>query len=549
MNEPGWVALVGPELEENLSLRMLAACLRRAGFRAEVLAYDQGAQLPGLVARLTATDDPPLLVGLSLSFQWRAADVLALALALRAGGYRGHLTGGGHFGTFAALDVLRDFPEFDSLCRQEAEETLVELTQAVAAQTPWQHLPGLAVHGADGAPRLNPLRAAPDLATLPWPVRDGAPAQAFGHGIAPLVASRGCYAHCAFCCIAAWHEQALPGKRYRARPLRDVADEMAWLHHERKVDIFVFHDDDFFLASGVKNVARLHELADLLEARGVRRFATVVKARPTDVQAPVFEVLVRRLHCIRAYVGIETDSDQGLATLRRWARSRHNHEALRLAQELGLYVSFNLLAFDPDTTLESLETNLAFLEQWAHVPFNFGRVELYAGTPLLARLQQEGRVRGDWMQWDYALHDEAIERVFGLAMRAFAQRNFAADAVVTTAMGVRADVEVLRYFRPQVFQPRWVTQAQGLSRQLGSGTVRGLREIVARVRAGEGRQGDEAWGDALAARLSREEADVRAACRALVEELRAVAPEGRPLTKLGDVMATALQPTHEEVRP
>ena len=61
-----------------------------------------------------------------------------------------------------------------------------------------------------------------------------------------------------------------------------------------------------------------------------------------------------------------------------------------------------MLMFDPDTTLESVETNLDFIEYAADFPFNFGRVELYAGTPLLARMQAEGRCRGDYLQWDYA---------------------------------------------------------------------------------------------------------------------------------------------------
>jgi hypothetical protein len=44
---------------------------------------------------------PPLLVGLSLAFPWRAPDFLALALALRERGFRGHITAGGHFGGLA----------------------------------------------------------------------------------------------------------------------------------------------------------------------------------------------------------------------------------------------------------------------------------------------------------------------------------------------------------------------------------------------------------------------------------------------------------------
>ncbi len=242
-----WVALVGPEIEENLSLRYLASALKRAGFESEILAFNEASQMAGLVEQVRAAETPPLLVGISMAFQWRATDMLALAVALREAGYRGHITLGGHFATFAAQEVLRDFPELDSICRQEAEETLVELTRAVAGGQAWRELPGLCTRDAGGHARLTPLRHPPELAGLAWPDRRGEPAQCFGHRIAPLVSTRGCYANCSFCCIAAWHEQTLPGKRYRERPLEDVADEMAHEHFHRGIDIFVFHDDNFFL--------------------------------------------------------------------------------------------------------------------------------------------------------------------------------------------------------------------------------------------------------------------------------------------------------------
>src|SRR6185436_16681660 len=105
-------------------------------------------------------------------------------------------------------------------------------------------------------------------------------------------------------CIAAWHEQSLPGKRYRLREVTAVADEMMALHRERNIEIFVFHDDNFFVPGHKKNRDRFNAIADELEKRGIGRFATVVKARPTDVDREVFKVLKDRLHCIRVYVGI-----------------------------------------------------------------------------------------------------------------------------------------------------------------------------------------------------------------------------------------------------
>src|SRR5689334_8159744 len=44
MTKP-WMALVGPEIEENLSLRYLASSLRRAGFDSRILAFNHEGQL------------------------------------------------------------------------------------------------------------------------------------------------------------------------------------------------------------------------------------------------------------------------------------------------------------------------------------------------------------------------------------------------------------------------------------------------------------------------------------------------------------------------
>ena len=342
-------------------------------------------------------------------------------------------------------------------------------------------------------------------------------------------------------CSSDLHEQSLPGRRYRVREPDDVAAEMVAMQRERGIDTFVFHDDNFFLPGHKKNLDRFHALADALERRGIGPFATVVKARPTDVDRDVFRVLVERLHCIRCYVGIETDADAGLKTLQRWAHSRHNHEAIAIVRELGLYVCFNLLIFDPDTTLDDLERNIAFLTHAGDYPHNFGRVELYAGTPLLHRMQQEGRTRGDWLQWDYALGSPEVERVFAMAMRAFHERNFGPAALNNRIMGTRFDLEVVRHFHPDVFRPEWRTEGERLTRALADDSARALGAIVARVRAGEDVSGDAMFAAAIAEGLREREAEVRAGAIALATTLFESVGQGRPLTELGDRVATPLQ--------
>jgi hypothetical protein len=318
------------------------------------------------------------------------------------------------------------------------------------------------------------------------------------------VASRGCYGHCAFCCIAAWHEQTAPGKRFRLRPVEDVAGEMEQLYREQRIEVFIFHDDNFFLPTPSQSLRRIHALADALERRGVRGFATIVKARPNDVTPEVLSAMQERLGLIRIYVGIENASTSGLSTLRRGVGSDANHSALELTERRGVFSCFNLLIFDPATTVEDLEANLAFMEKFAAVPHNFGRVELYAGTPLLAQMQSAGRCSGDYIEWDYRIADPAVQEIFELAMTCFYTRNFSDEATPHRLMGTRFLVETAARFHPSVFRDSWRAEARRLNTWLTHDSVKGMREIVAFVGGGDFRD-ETGFATALSARLRASE--------------------------------------------
>ncbi|UCE61519.1 MAG: B12-binding domain-containing radical SAM protein [Phycisphaerales bacterium] len=534
-----WVALVGPEEEENLSLRYLASSLAAAGFDSKIVAFNASRELSRVLSKILSASDSPVVIGISLAFQWRAKDFLALMVALRERGFTGHITAGGHFGTFAYSELLADFPEIDSICRHEAERTIVSLTCAVASGAPLQGIPGLAYRDSQGGTLVSPVPDPKDLSGLAWPDRRGEPEECLGHGMAPIVGSRGCYASCAFCCIAAWHALAPTGKRFRTRPVAEIADEVAWLHKHRGIDIFTFHDDNFFLPDHRASLERINGLADALDARGVGRIGTVIKARPTDITPEIVRALHDRLCCIRAYLGIETHTEQGLKTLTRRVRTNDNNEAMRVMCEAGIYVCYNLLIFDPDTTVDDLAANLAFAEAHAEVPMNFGRVELYAGTPLLARMQAEGRCTGDYLGWDYRLSSPMMHRIFKLAIQCFYPRNFAPDALALSLQGVRVQVEVCRQFHADLSEGAWLTEAKELSSRLTLDSVNGLREIMAFVQEdGAGHQRD--FVRDLSRRLRKTEEEVREAAQTLETTLgQTVGACCRPLRTMESSAASA----------
>ncbi len=67
----------------------------------------------------------------------------------------------------------------------------------------------------------------------------------------------------------------------------------------------------------------------------------------------------------RVFLGVESNAVAGLRTLGRGILREQNHEALRILESSGVHAAFNLLMFDPETTLEDLDDNMESLEAYA----------------------------------------------------------------------------------------------------------------------------------------------------------------------------------------
>ncbi len=458
------VLLVGAEIEENLALRYLAASLEAAGHRPHFATFDRPSDTAAVLD--AARRVSPSIVGLSMTFQFRAKEFGALAGALRADGFNGHITGGGHFPTFAYRECLESFSGLDSIVRHEGEVTLVELCHAVEAGGAASHLApvkGLAYRADDGAIVANEARPlCEDLDGLPFPKRIGAPQLHLGVPAAFMVGTRGCFGHCTFCCIHAYLKSA-GGSMYRWRSPENVADEMAELRRTRGARMFVFHDDDFFTRDHARDLERVTALRDALRHRGVDDVALVVKARPDDVDEAVFAVL-REIGLLRVYLGIEAGSTRGLRVLGRGVDLGTNRRALEFLRDRDVYTCFNMLVFDPESTLESLRESFGFLREYSDVPMNFCRTEIYVGTPLMTKLAREERLRGDVFGWDYSIRDARAERAFRVFARAFLDRNFRCDGLMNATLGLGYHLHLLRTFYPHALTSDLRARSQSTTR-------------------------------------------------------------------------------------
>jgi len=470
------VALIGAELEENLGLRYMASALEQAGHTAVIFPFNDAGDIQNVVRQIMAFD--PEIAGLSMVFTGRAREFCQMATALRQAGFSGHITAGGHFAALNCIQLMTDYPEFDSVALGEGEELICELAAGVAKIA---DLPGFCRRGDDGTPLMNPARGNPqNLDLLKFPRRTEFH-EYFGKPIASILSSRGCWRSCAFCSIDAWYRSG-GGQKFRIRSIPNIVAEMKELYHTHGVRVFNFQDDNFFLPESVKALARFTELRAALWAEGVKEIAIAVKARPDSINREVMEVL-DDLGIFRVFLGVENASERGLRNLNRISSREEIENALRILNDFDIHVAYNLLMFEPDTNMDDIMINLRFMERHIDNPFNFCRAEAYASTGLEKTLRRDGILIGDYFGFDYRIKDPQVETFHRIANYAFFNRNFNDFGLHYFNMEVDFSFQLLRRFQPELLSQELRSEVRSFIKETNIDTYRCLSRIWNLVQA------------------------------------------------------------------
>ena len=442
------VILIGADFEENLGMAMIAASLHKAGHTAEVIPFNEAGQTEE-VARSAAKRKPDV-IGLSMQFQHRGFEFLALARRLRALGFRGHITCGGQFPTLAWNEVLDSTPSLDSIVLHEGENTIVELLAALQSRAPLDQVPGLALRGSNGLPhRTAPRAIIANLDTLPLPRRYRKHSVHLGVPFIPISGSRGCWGSCSYCSITSFYRDARAyggGRTLRLRSPKNLAAEMATLRQRAGgTAVFCFHDDNFLMPRPEDSLERVREIRAALDSYGPGNVGFIGKCRPECLTADLAKEL-RKLGVVRLYVGVENASQPGADHLNRRTQTGQVRAALAALREAGIFGCYNLLIFEPRATLADVRENVAFIREHCMHPVNFCRAEPYHGTPLHKSVQDAGTVGGSYLGWDYRISDDRAELLFRICASAFRERNFAPHGVANRYMGLGYNAKLIEHF-------------------------------------------------------------------------------------------------------
>jgi hypothetical protein len=522
------VGLVLPEIQ-NHSLAALAEAAGAAGHSVAIAPFGGFADIDS-VARVVARERPRV-VGISMQTTETALASATLADVLRRRGYRGVIVAGGHFATLNAADLVREVSAIDAVVRFAGEAALRSLL-AKGMDQDLASIPGLVFRDAGGEVRegaapvvaLSRRSFVADPAELPVHL---------GFAAADLVASRGCAAHCGYCCVAGLSDLAAAhGSRAEQRTVAEIGDEIAALFHERGVRVFNFMDDNLLPMAPDAAARWVGALSGALAARRVGRIAFSLQLR-ADVCTPAVVGALADLGLARAYVGIDGYSGRQLVALGRDAPADAGPDALAALGRAGVFSVCNALLIGPTFDFATVVGEIEGLARVAHAPVHLLPIDVRAGSTYFERVRKRGLLEGGTLCWRYRFADPRTalmaEALLGLPTRLEeysvpvalydlgynlgVARRLLPDADVSEACAIFADVTA-----------RWNIDQIWVLRAAAAAAATGEREAVLAFRDREGprvrRLDDELRALSASALRSIESAASRAQGRAVRSHAR-----------------------------
>ncbi|MEU2511923.1 B12-binding domain-containing radical SAM protein [Streptomyces syringium] len=392
--QPSGIALVNPSVgysdrrkSKPIGLAYIGAYLRRNGFEASGFDFGDSPEAPGDLSARHGLDRFAM-VGFSVYNESLDATLEHAAWIKRRNPAARIVLGGPH-ATAVHTEIMRDCPDVDVVVRREGEKPMLDLARR--GEGSWLDIPGTTVRLPSGEIRANiDSPFLDDLDALPFPdfpfVSDSGypPLTYFDSSRGTLLpalavnSSRSCPYNCSFCGVLTI------GRKYRMRSGESVVAEMAHFRAADGLDYkhVYFSDANFYVypKRALLIVQALHAYDPEITFSFGTRVNQLIKH-----QSFIPDLKECGLRFVE--LGIESASPQVLKRLAKGVEPADNLGAVRLLERHGLGVSLDFIMIDPETTIEDLRANQAFLRAggfYDYVPHEhlYTHLVLYAGTPI-----------------------------------------------------------------------------------------------------------------------------------------------------------------------
>jgi magnesium-protoporphyrin IX monomethyl ester (oxidative) cyclase len=292
-----------------------------------------------LLSRLRS--GPPEAIGISHMFSSNGEEIVRLAADLRAASPRSRILLGGSAASAEPQSFVHS--EVDLICAGVGDGDLPALMDETArAGVCPERFPGF-YHREDGAFVLEPGSEPPQMASLrpsAWELLPRRYWRSYYHGPRPTgmgQTSEGCPFDCKFCSVWINH-----GRRHRMASLENVKHDLRSL--PKMARSFFFADDNWMLGSQ-KQLEGLYDplfewvVSEFLPRRGEMRLTSETRTDLFLRQEERFRAWIQRGHMTSLFFGVESATDDQLASLSKRNTMDTNSEALRRARQAGAKVS------------------------------------------------------------------------------------------------------------------------------------------------------------------------------------------------------------------
>jgi anaerobic magnesium-protoporphyrin IX monomethyl ester cyclase len=293
------------------------------------------------------------------------------------------LAGGPHAGLVPVETV--ESGALDIAFIGDAEQSLVELLDVLAAGGSPLSVPGLVVAGPGGPVRTAARHTQSDLRSLPWPARDLLPMDAYRRKTddASLVASRGCPYPCSFCAI-----RIMSKGTYRRRLPSDVVAEAQHLVRGYGAERLTFFDDIFTIDPRYANA-----LLDEFEAHPLGA-PWSCETRVDRVYPELLQRMARN-GCYRIFFGVESGSQRVLDSMSKRTTVEQIKAAVTSTQEAGLTPVLSIMVGVPEDDEASIRETIAMARQLHATEVWFQPFAPFPGTSIIRNI--EDLLPPDWL--------------------------------------------------------------------------------------------------------------------------------------------------------
>jgi anaerobic magnesium-protoporphyrin IX monomethyl ester cyclase len=393
---------------EHLGIAYLAAVLRQAGHEVHLLDsfledLDVDQTYQAIQSRFPHVD----MLGVTATEPETIKAGMAVVKKLRGDGFAAHVTAGGYLPTFWSEELLREYPETDSVVVGEGEETLKELVQALNGGYGLTGVAGLVFR--DGAGQTVHNRPRPlihDLDQLPFPARDYLSVAYKRYHHAVVAAGRGCYHRCSFCQIAQFYRQS-EGSPYRTRSARNIADEVEMLVKEYGVRSIFFVDDEFITESARRR-RMIEELIEEIRHRELSFSFSIQYRADTGCDERLLRSL-KEVGLRTVFIGVESGVESVLQRFDKGIRRTDIDAALRIVRELELSANIGYMLYNPETTFAELRASAEYLlSPEAPAVLKLIGMTVLRGTPEEQSLWRQGQGKEGEYTIRYQLADPSV---------------------------------------------------------------------------------------------------------------------------------------------